>query len=1189
MKPFYFTIIIISCCLASCKNKPLFTQVTSSESGISFNNKIIENDSINPFDLTNIYNGGGVGIGDFNNDGLQDIYFTGNVVSNKLYINKGHLKFEDITDQANVSGEGKWSRGVSVVDINGDGKMDIYISATIKSSPEQRRNILYINQGNDKNGVPRFKDMAAEYGLDDTTFSTMATFFDYDNDGDLDMYLTVNQIKSEPNPNAFRPIVKDGSFFSTGRLYRNDWDSSLNHPVFKNVSKEAGITIEGYGHSATIADIDQDGWKDIYVSNDFVGNDILYINNHDGTFTDQVTKYFKHTSQNGMGQDIIDINNDGLADVIELDMNPEDNYRKKTMMNGNNYQMYYNSDHFGYQYQYVRNSLQLNQGRQVGSNDTLGHPVFSDISFLAGIAETDWSWTPLIADFDNDGYRDIIVTNGYPKDVTDHDFIFFRQNSSMVAPKDFLLKQIPEVKLASYAFHNNGNLTFKNVSEEWGIKTPSFSNGAAYVDLDNDGDLDYVVNRINDEAAVYENNSNTIADHGHYLKIKFSGKAPNLNGVGASVELNYSKGKKQVFENNPYRGYLSTDELGAHFGLGNTSVIDSVIVKWPDGKMQLLLQVKADQELVVKHDDAHLDFNWQQPVVAKNTLFKEISDSIGAALMHKESDYIDFDIQKLLPHKLSDYGPALAVGDVNGDGIEDLISGGSVGYSAQILLQDADGKFSTKNLIPDANPTNKPYYDMGIVLFDADGDGDLDLYIASGGNQSPHNTTSYQDQFFLNDGKGNFTKDTSAFPINNISKSCVRAVDYDNDGDLDLFVSGRVNSGKYPQPVSSFIYRNDSKNGVVKFTDVTATVAKDLINIGMTCDALFTDFDNDGWPDMIIAGEFMPIKFFKNNHGKFDLLQTDLDNKSGWWNSIIAGDFDNDGDVDYIVGNLGLNSFYRGSDQYPVRAYGKDFDNDGNYDALFSLYLPTSQLDTIRREYPAHTKDDETKQIVEIRKRFPRYKDYAVATMDNILSDERRKGAVILSANYFQTSFIRNDGNGQFTIQPLPIQAQFSSIYGMIAEDVDGDGNLDIVMTGNDYGTEVSVGRYDALNGLVLKGDGKGNFKSLSIEQSGIYIPGNGKALVKIANSKGNCLIAASQNRDAMKVFELKKQQHIIPLQSNDSYATLTLKNGKKRKTEFNYGAGFISQSGRFLNIDNNVTSVEITDSKGKSRNVSLQ
>ncbi len=1091
---------------------------------------------------------------------------------------------------AGVGGEGKWCRGVAVVDINNDGWPDIYVCATIRNNPEQRRNLLYINQGLDKNGIPHFKEMAREYGLGDTLYSTMAAFFDYDNDGDLDMYLVVNNIPKGYNANVYKPIVTDGSFPSTGRLYRNDWNDSLKHPVFTDVSKQAGITTEGFGHDVTIADINKDGWKDIYVSNDFLGDDILYINNHDGTFTDKVKSYFKHTSANGMGQDIEDINNDGLADVVELDMDPPDNYRKKLFQGPNNYRSYQNTDYFGYQYQYARNSLQLNQGPRINSNDSIGDPIFSEIGYYSGIEATDWSWTPLVADFDNDGYRDIIVTNGYPKDVNDHDFINFRTQATNLASKKMMLSQIPQIKIHSFAFRNNSDLTFTNVSEDWGMMAPSFSNGAAYADLDNDGDLDLIVNNIDDEAHMYRNMSRERdPDNHHFLQIKFDGDSLNKNGLGAWAELHYDKGKQQIYENTPYRGYLSTIQDIAHFGLGKISVVDSVIIKWPNGKMQLLRDVKADQVLRVNIKNAELDYSFEKERLAANSLFEDITDSVGIHFQQQERDYIDFNIQKLLPHKFSEYGPSIAVGDIDGNGLDDMVVGGSAFHSAELFLQQPGGRFIQKTLLPEGISKNKLADDLQVLLFDADGDGDLDLYIAAGGYENEHNDPAYQDQLYINDGKGNFKLDSSALPKNFTSKFCVRAADFNHDGKLDLFISGRVDPGNYPKPVSSFIYRNDSKDGQVKFTDVTSSVAKDLVNIGMVCDAVWTDFDNDGWPDLVLAGEWMPVTFLRNDHGIFKnaTASSGIGNQLGWWNSIAAGDFDNDGRTDYIVGNLGRNSFYRASDEYPVRVYAKDFDKNGIFDMIPSLYLPDANGQM--KEFPAQGRDDLLKQINAMRKKFPTYKSYGLAEMNQVLTEDERKGALILSANNLQTCLFHNEGNGKFTMIPLPAQAQFSVINGMVAEDFDGDGNLDLVMNSNDYGTEPNVGRYDALNGLYLQGDGKGNFTPRSILQSGIFIPGNGKALVKLQSASGKCLLAAGQNRGPLKIFELKKDIKTIRLGPSDVSAVIKFKNGVTRKQEIYYGSSFLSESGRFLNLDKNVISVEITDMSGNTRKMQIQ
>ena len=1188
MRPACSFLLLYILLFSSCKKKEtLFEMVDSEHSGIHFNNQIIETDSLNVLDISNIYNGGGVGIGDFNKDGLEDVYFTGNKVSNKLYLNKGNFKFQDITEEAKVTGNGKWCRGVSVIDINNDGWLDMYISATLGKDSNARKNLLYINQGADKNGVPHFKEMAAEYGLADTSYSTMASFFDYDNDGDLDMYLVVNEIKDPHIPNIFHPVFKDSAFQNGGRLYRNDWNNLLKHGVFTDVSKQAGVSADGYGHNVVVTDINKDGWTDIYVTNDYLPNDLLWINNHDGTFTEHLSDYFKHTSYNAMGSDIGDVNNDGLMDVITLDMNPKDNYRKKLMMKPNSYQTYQNSDHFGYNYQYVRNTLQLNQGPRMKQNDSIGVPVFSEIAFYAGVAETDWSWTPLLVDFDNDGNRDLMVTNGFPRDVTDNEFIMFRNKAFSVASKSLLLSQIPEVKIHNYAFKNNGNLTFTDASEKWGITTPTFSNGAAYVDLDNDGDLDFVVNNINDEASIYKNNEREQnKDSSHYLQVKLTGDTLNKAGLGAWVELHYDHGKQQVWENTPYRGYLSTVQDIGHFGLGNVKMIDSIIIKWQNGKTQVLQNTSADQLLQVNITTAVNAPTENRALFAPNNLFKEITDSAGIHYVHQQNDFVDFNIQKLLPHKLSEYGPALAAGDVDGNGLDDMITGGAAGYSAQLFLQKTGNRFTQQPLLP--NTTGKPTDDMGLLLFDADGDGDQDLYIAGGGYQNPSGSAAYQDKLYINDGKGNYTRDSLALPDNLTSKFCVRAIDYDKDGDLDLFIAGRVDPWSYPKPVSSFIYRNDSKEGHIKFTDVTNEVAKELKNIGLVCDALFTDFDNDGWPDLVLAGEWMPVTFLKNDKGIFKNVTaaTGVINQIGWWNTIVPGDFDNDGDIDYIVGNAGQNTSYKASDKYPISIYAKDFDNNGSYDAFPTLWLPTSQLDQTKKEYPAQTRDDIVKQMIGMRSIFQNYKSFATATIDQLFTKEQLKDALQLKANNLQSSYLRNDGHGKFTMTPLPAQAQLSVLNGMVADDFDGDGNLDIFINGNDYGTEVSVGRYDALNGLLLKGNGDGSFTAQSILQSGIYIPGNGKALAKLRGGNGQYLVAATQNRGPMKMFELKKEIKSVALQPSDLAAAITFKNGKVQRQEFYYGCSFLSQSVRFLSIGSNMASVTIFNIKGQSRKI---
>jgi hypothetical protein len=983
--------------------------------------------------------------------------------------------------------------------------------------------------------------------------------------------------------------VKGGLHPSTGKLFRNDWNDSLKHPVFTDVSKQAGIQLEGYANAICITDINNDGWKDIYVANDFLASDYLWINNKNGTFSERLSDYFKHITANAMGCDMADINNDGLMDLLVLDMNPEDNYRKNTMLQSNKELQYRNLE--GYNQQYSRNTLQLNQGCRVGQNDSIGLPIFSEIGFYAGIEATDWSWGPLIADFDNDGNRDIIIANGFPKDVTDFDFGTFRNRFFNVIPKEQMLKRIPEVKLHNYAFRNNSNLSFSDVSEKWGLGTPTYTNGGVYVDLDNDGDLDLVMNNINDKASVYRNNAREYnKDSSHYLQVRLKGDNLNRNGIGAWVEIDYDHGKKQVWENNPYKGYLSTVGDGAHFGLGRILTIDSVIVKWQNGKKQVFQNANADQVLTVDISKANSCYTITHDTLARNTMFKEVTRELNIQFTHQEEVFKDFSIQPGLPHKLSEYGPALASGDIDGNGLDDFICGGSSYQSAQLFLQQKDGRFIQKPLVNNALLKTKQWKDLGILLFDADNDGDLDLYISSGGYEYKSNTAAYQDHFYVNNGKGEFKEYPDAIPQNFGSKFCVRAIDYDKDGDLDLFVAGRVDPGNYPKPVSSFIFRNDTKDGRIKFTDVTNEVAKDLINIGLVTDALFTDFNNDGWMDLVLVGEWMPITFLENQHGIFKNVtaSSGISKQVGWWNTIAAGDFDNDGDIDYIVGNLGQNSYYWATEQYPVSVYAGDFNNSGRYDAFLSLFLPVSHQDKTVKEFPAQSRDDVLWQMNSLRQKFPDYKTFATTSMDKFFSAEQMKSALIYRANNFNSCYCRNDGNGKFTLQPLPEQAQISVLNGMVVDDFDGDGNLDVLISGNDYGTEISTGRYDALNGLLLKGNGFGSFIPQTILESGIYLPGNAKALIKLRSKNESYLVAASQNKGPLKVFELKRNVRNIPFQKDDVTTEIKYANGIMQKQECYNGFSFLSQSAGFLTVNNNVSQVIISNSKGLKRKIKL-
>ncbi len=1158
------------------QEKTLFHLLPATQTGIDFKNVLTESDTLNILNQANIYNGGGAGIGDFNNDGLMDVYLAGNMVSNKLYLNKGALKFEDITAAAGVNGDGRWCTGVSAADINADGWMDLYVSCSFRKDPNLRTNLLYINQGLNRDGIPTFKESAAAYGLADTGFSTQAYFFDYDKDGDLDMYQVTNELYDPKTPIKFRPKVRDGSARNTDRLYRNNGNGT-----FTNVSKQAGITIEGWGHAACITDINMDGWPDVYVANDFVSNDLCYINNKDGTFTDHLGDYFKHTGWNAMGTDAVDINNDGYIDFISLEMLPEDNLRKKRMLSGNEYYNYTNAARYGYEHQYVRNVLQLNSGAT-----PLGHPVFDDVGFMAGIYQTDWSWCPLVADFDNDGLRDIIITNGLPRDVTDLDYIDYDngQGGGKGVYTLAMTDSLPIVKLPNYAFKNKGNLSFQNTSKSWGLDVPSFSNGAAYADLDNDGDLDIVINNINGNAFVYENTLNTAGEKSnqHTLIVAFKGEGKNINGLGARAHLYYGNGLQQVYEHQPTRGYLSTDDARAHFGLGAINHIDSLRVQWPDGRQQLLTNISADQPITLSIKDAGTG-------VAKHTdtaLFINAAAAYGIKFKPKERDFVDYNIQPTIPHKLSQYGPGIAVGDIDGNGFDDFYIGGTSGNPGVFFMQNGAGKFTLDSLRL-AQKDDPLYEDMGVLFFDADGDGDLDLYLVSGSYEIPPGDPISQDRLFINDGKGKFHKSQAALPSEQVNGSCVRAADFDGDGDLDLFVGGRVVSGAYPSTPQSFIWRNDGG----KFTDVTAQYCPMLQHIGMITDALWSDFDGDGKPDLVLAGEWMPVTFLKNTGNAFTdvTAATGILEHFGWWNSLVAGDFDGDGDIDYIAGNLGLNTNYIATPAEPMTIYAKDLDKNGSLDPMVFCYMKAT--DGTLKSFPMSTKDDLAAQIIATRKKFPTFKSYGLATMEDLWSAKEKEGAIAMQATDMNTSYIENMGNGQFAIKPLPPAAQEAPVYGMISADVDGDGNLDVLMVGNDYSMEPYSGRHDAFTGLCMKGDGKGAFEPMTVAKSGFFVNGDGKGLALIHTAKNEDVLIATQNQDSLLLF--KKNPLLstttlnwITLKPDDCSALITFKDGRKRKMEFYYGATYLSQSSRTIPIDKSYAKMTITNFKGVKREV---
>lgn len=1131
--------------------------------GITFTNQLHEDENLNIIAFEYFYNGAGVGIGDINNDGLKDIFFSANMSSNRLYLNKGNFTFEDITDRAGLTTQGKWASGVSMVDINQDGLLDLYVCyAGPFADPKQRANELYINNGNNT-----FTEKAHAYGLDDTGHSVQAAFFDYDRDGDLDVYVLTN-ITDETGPNVIRPKRVKGEMINTDRLYRNN-----GNDTFTNVSREAGITIEGYGLGVSIADITRDGWPDIYVSNDYLSNDLLYVNNHDGTFTDHAAEYFKHTSYSAMGNDVSDFNNDGLLDIVAVDMLPPDNKRQKMMFGAVNYDRYRSELQYGYAPQFMRNTLQLNTGM-----NEHGQPAFSEIGQLAGIHATDWSWSPLFADLDNDGWKDLLVTNGYPRDITNRDFVSYRMQEFMQKGYDQsrqkkmleALKSIDGAYLPGFVFKNNGDLTFTDQSAAWGFITPAYSTGAAYADLDNDGDLDYVTNNINGPAFVFKNHANEYTAN-HFLRISFSGPAGNLQGYGAKAMLYAGSDTLQYFEHFPSRGYQSTVEQELHAGLGSHTVMDSLRIEWPDGKQQVLHNVKCDQVLMIKYGDA-TEGLFSDLITQDNTpsLFVDARKARGIEYVHSETEYADFKIQPLLPHKCSQEGPGIAVGDVNGDGLEDFFVGGGFKQSGQFYLQRSDGKFQAKALTGDV----KYEEDLGVLLFDADGDHDNDLYIVSGGNEFASGSPYYEDRLYINDGKGNFKRNPEALPTTNGSGSCVVAADYDRDGDLDLFVGGRLAPQHYPQAGTSYLLQNDHG----RFTDVTEKVAPGLSNVGMVTSALWTDVDNDDQPDLMIAGEWMPVTVFRNMKGTFQ--KTEVPNSAGWWNSVYGADFDEDGDIDYVLGNLGINSKYTTDVANPLRLYLADFNSDGSEDPVLAHYIQG-----VNR--PAHPRDDMLHKMVSFKKKFPSYQSYSEVTMDGLVTSLNVK-PVVYGASTLRTSYLENKGTEGWTLTSLPVEAQFAPVYGIATGDYDHDGHTDLMLTGNSYAPDVLTGRYDALKGLVLAGDGSGKFKPLHLRQSGVSIDGDAKALGELVTSGGRVLILATQNNDTLRVAESTQSTRVVITKADDHYMIMVHANGKKERRELYYGAGYLSQSSRRMAVPGDVKEVVIYDKKG-SRTVVVQ